>query len=112
MPGQLTYWVLPVADQEKATAFFGDVMGWTWSEPGSAGGRHVMESEPWGGIASNDRVSTSTLAFGVDDMHAAVARIRELGGTAEDPVDAGHGLWSECTDDQGTRFALFTRPAR
>lgn len=111
MAGQLTYWVLPVADPEKAMTFYGEVMGWSFSEPGSAGGRHVMESEPWGGIAGNDRVSTSTLAFGVDDIHAAVAKIRELGGTAEEPSDAGgHGLWSECTDDQGTRFALFTRP--
>ena len=109
MPGQLTYWVLPVADEAKAVAFFGDVMGWTWSDPGEAGGRHVLESEPWGGIAPSDRVSTATLAFGVADMAVAVARIRELGGTAEDPVHSPHGLWAECTDDQGTRFALFTR---
>lgn len=110
MAAQLTYWVLPVGNQDKARAFYGAVMGWEFSDPGSAGGAHVLDSEPWGGLGPNDRTSTATLAFGVDDIAAAVARIRELGGTADDPADSGgYGLWSECTDDQGTRFALFTR---
>ena len=116
-PAQLTYWTLPVRDLERAQRFFGDVMGWTFSDPGSAGGCHVLESEPWGGLVPASDVGTgtpdpgaATLAFGVGDIRAAVLRVRELGGTAEEPADSGgHGLWAACTDDQGTRFALFTR---
>ncbi len=108
-PAQLTYWSLPVTDVERAKAFYGRLLGWTFSPPGSLGGVHVMESEPWGGLAPSDR-KIGTLAFGVEDMDAAIATVRELGGTASDPQDdGGYGPWSDCTDDQGTRFALFVR---
>lgn len=108
-PAQISYWVLPVQDQQKAQVFFGKVMGWTFSDPGSAGGAHVMESEPWGGLAPADR-KTATIAFGVEDIDAAIALVRELGGTASVPQDdGGYGPWSDCTDDQGTAFALFVR---
>ena len=82
----------------------------TFSEPGSAGGSHVLESEPWGGLSPAGRDGFSIVAFGVEDIEAAVAKVRALGGTAADPADSGgHGVWAECTDDQGTRFALFVR---
>jgi predicted enzyme related to lactoylglutathione lyase len=108
-PSQLTYWSLPVKDPQRAQQFFGTLFGWTFSDPGSKGGVHVMESEPWGGLAPSER-DFATLAFGVEDIGAAVARVRELGGTATDPADPnGYGPWSDCTDDQGNPFGLFVR---
>lgn len=108
-PSQLTYWSLPVKDPQRAKAFFGRLFGWTFSDPGSKGGVHVLESEPWGGLAPVER-GFATLAFGVDDIDAAVALVRELGGTAADPTDdGGYGPWSDCRDDQGNAFALFVR---
>jgi predicted enzyme related to lactoylglutathione lyase len=44
--------------------------------------------------------------FVVPDVAAAVGTVRELGGTATDPTDAGYGTSSECVDDQGGRFWL------
>lgn len=112
MTAQVSYWILPVEDIDRAMAFFGRLLGWTFSEPGSAGGRHVLGSEPWGGLAPaggapQDRV---LLAFAPDDLDAAIETVRGLGGTAEESGDSSHGRWVECTDDQGTRFALFERP--
>ena len=44
--------------------------------------------------------------YRVDDIAAAVERVRAAGGTATDPVAQPYGWTSECVDDQGTRFSL------
>ena len=44
--------------------------------------------------------------FRVDDIQAAVERVRAAGGTATEPVHEGYGVRSECSDDQGVRFHL------
>jgi predicted enzyme related to lactoylglutathione lyase len=46
------------------------------------------------------------LWFVVGDIDAAVAKVRELGGTATDPTQSESGWSSDCTDDQGTVFCL------
>ena len=56
--------------------------------------------------------------FGVDDMDAAIERVRELGGTIED-TDVGDdeasvarfGRFKLCRDDQGSPFGLHQPPA-
>jgi predicted enzyme related to lactoylglutathione lyase len=43
----------------------------------------------------------------VEDVDAAVARVREAGGTViEEPAQQAYGKMAQCTDDQGTRFYL------
>jgi uncharacterized protein len=42
----------------------------------------------------------------VDDVAAAVERVRAAGGTATDPERQPYGTTSEATDDQGVRFYL------
>ena len=43
----------------------------------------------------------------VADIDAAVARVREAGGTViEEPSQQSYGKSALCTDDQGTRFYL------
>jgi predicted enzyme related to lactoylglutathione lyase len=59
--------------------------------------------------------------FRVDDLDAAVARVRELGGTVDgleeeagaDPaaIATEHGRFTLCRDDQGSPFGLFEPPA-
>jgi predicted enzyme related to lactoylglutathione lyase len=45
--------------------------------------------------------------FRVDDIEAAVRRVRELGGEADDPglAETG-GRFVSCRDDQGLAFGL------
>ena len=45
--------------------------------------------------------------FEVDDIEAAVAKIRELGGTAEEIEQIQSGFMASCEDDQGSRFNLW-----
>ena len=47
------------------------------------------------------------LYFRVDDIEAAAARVRELGGQVLSVADYDSGGNAECVDDQGLRFDLF-----
>jgi len=38
--------------------------------------------------------------------------VRELGGTAEDPVTIPSGSYAHCTDDQGVAFSLSQQAGR
>ncbi|MBN9633889.1 MAG: VOC family protein, partial [Actinobacteria bacterium] len=45
----------------------------------------------------------------VTDVDAAVARVREAGGTViDEPSRQPYGMSALCTDDQGARFYLGT----
>jgi predicted enzyme related to lactoylglutathione lyase len=44
--------------------------------------------------------------FRVDDIQAAVERVRAAGGTASEPRHEGYGIRAECADDQGVRFLV------
>ncbi len=103
-PGGLFYFTLPVADLGRAQAFFGAVLGWRFDDPGNG---HVGNiSAPPGGLEPTSEPTPPRLWFVVDDIDAAVARVRESGGTATDPVRHDSGWDSTCTDDQGTPFHL------
>jgi uncharacterized glyoxalase superfamily protein PhnB len=47
------------------------------------------------------------LSYRVDDIAAAVERVRAAGGRADEPVRRQFGLLAECTDDQGATFRLW-----
>lgn len=102
--GDLYYFTMPVQDLAKAQAFFGAVLGWQFASPDQG---HVENiSAPPGGINDRDDDSGARLWFVVDDIHAAVERVRASGGTAQEPVLYDSGWSANCTDDQGTVFSL------
>lgn len=101
--GDLYYFNIPVADPARAWSFFNAVLGWNVHDghianitapPGSIGNYYTVDS---GGIR---------MWFVVEDIHASVAKVRELGGTAEEPSYSESGWSAECRDDQGTLFCL------
>jgi predicted enzyme related to lactoylglutathione lyase len=47
------------------------------------------------------------LSFRVDDIGAAVGRVRAAGGHADEPDRKPFGLTAECLDDQGMTFRLW-----
>jgi uncharacterized glyoxalase superfamily protein PhnB len=109
--GDLYYFTLPVHDLSRAQAFFGAVLGWQF-DPGQG---HVMNiSAPPGGIreVTGGTSTSAELWFVVDDIHAAVTTVRELGGQASDPVLYDSGWSAECVDDQGTVFNLSVPAAK
>lgn len=108
--GDIGYVSLWVPDVERADRFFSAVLGWRYAPASGHQGRQVeglgIHHGLWGGVAR----STLFCCFAVDDLDAAVLRVRAAGGTAGEPHQEPYGLISECVDDQGVRFAVFQPP--
>jgi predicted enzyme related to lactoylglutathione lyase len=66
----------------------------------------VEDIVPMTGMQGGHEQPTAVPMYRVDDIDAAVERVRAAGGTATDPQRQPYGTTSECTDDQGTRFHL------
>ena len=47
------------------------------------------------------------LSYRVDDIAAAIERVRAAGGHADEPERKPYGLVAECADDQGATFRLW-----
>jgi uncharacterized glyoxalase superfamily protein PhnB len=99
--GDLAYVSLWVPDVDRARAFFASVLGWRYDPDG----HQIQGRSLHHGLWTFDR-STLFLCIGVDDLQAAVRRVRQAGGTAEDPHQEPYGRISGCVDDQGMQFAL------
>jgi predicted enzyme related to lactoylglutathione lyase len=109
-PGELFYWTLPAPDAAASKRFYAEVFGWSFGDPGSQGGMHVENRLPDGGLGGGREGTGPELFFRVDDLDAAVARVRDLGGTAELAGSGPEGSHAMCADDQGIPFGL-SQPA-
>ena len=67
---------------------------------------NVVDPVPMTGMSGGRERRVNVPMYRVDDVAAAVQRLREAGGTATDPVRQPYGLMADCTDDQGTVFYL------
>ena len=110
-PGAPSFIELGVPAGSRARKFFGEVLGWTFTDMGKD---NFLAQTPsiQIGIHPNDPDATLVVYFLVDDLEAAIARVRAAGGTASEPghEEAGFGRFSECRDDQGVRFGLRQLP--
>jgi len=102
--GELGYWYLPTADLAKAREFYGDLFGWEFL-PGDTYA-HIANCPVPGGIAVAPG-DTPVPYFRVDDMQAALATVRELGGQPGTADESDSGWSVACIDDQGTDFWLW-----
>jgi uncharacterized glyoxalase superfamily protein PhnB len=106
-PGELSYVTYEVPDSAGFRDFYGRVLGWNF-EPGRvADGWQVVGTHPMAGAAGGSASPTTVPMWTVSDIEAAVARVREAGGTVlQEPARQPYGVTAECTDDQGVRFYL------
>ena len=106
-PGDLSYITYEVTDSTEFKAFYSRVLFWTF-EPGRIeDGWQVQQTHPMAGVAGGSATATTVPMWTVEDVEAAVARVREAGGTViEEPSQQPYGKSAICTDDQGTRFYL------
>jgi len=104
--GDVSYVSMEVEDSAKARAFYGSVLNWSFSPGRVDDGWGPADVVPTFGMHGGHDQATTVPMYRVDDIHAAVARVRAQGGTSSDPLAQSYGLMAECVDDQGTRFYL------
>jgi predicted enzyme related to lactoylglutathione lyase len=118
MAGEITFFELGVEDVERGRAFYEALFGWRF-EPGPSGQGFVIGTPTVeGGMHGGDPGASPYVFFAVDDLDAAVARVRELGGTIDEmdvggedeETDARFGRFKLCRDDQGSPFGLHQPP--
>ncbi len=110
-PSDVVYVSLWVPDVERAAAFFGAVLGWTYAPGSSPRGRQVEHVTPRHGLWGGQERSTLFLCFAVDDVDGAVRRVRDAGGRVQGRREEPYGLMADCLDDQGVPFAIVQSPA-
>ncbi|HYH90378.1 MAG TPA: VOC family protein [Solirubrobacteraceae bacterium] len=117
MAGELSFFEIGVGDPERGRRFYEGVFGWRF-EPGPSGSGFVITTpNVTGGMHGGDAGAVPYVFFEVDDLDAAVARVRELGGEVDesdtgggDEADARFGRYRFCRDDQGSAFGLHQPP--
>lgn len=105
--GELSYITYQVPDSTEFKAFYSRVMFWSFSPGRVEDGWGVEGAHPMSGAAGGNTPPVTVPMWTVDDIDAAVSRVREAGGTViEEPSQQSYGKAALCTDDQGTRFYL------
>jgi uncharacterized glyoxalase superfamily protein PhnB len=106
-PGELSYITYQVPDSTAFRAFYSRILFWTF-EPGRIDdGWQVQQTHPMAGVAGGNSDPVTVPMWAVEDVGAAVTRVREAGGTViDEPSQQAYGKSALCTDDQGSRFYL------
>jgi predicted enzyme related to lactoylglutathione lyase len=107
-PGELSYITYEVPDSAAFKAFYSRLLFWTFDAGSIQDGWQVQGTHPMAGVAGGkpQRVTVVPM-WTVADIDAAVAKVREAGGTIiEEPSQQPYGKMAHCADDQGTRFYL------
>jgi len=94
-------------DAERAKEFYEAVLRVPFS-PGHPGTWRTDETMPPLAILSSQGSTAEVqLSYRVDDIAAAVERVRAAGGRADEPERKPYGLLADCLDDQGVKFHLW-----
>jgi predicted enzyme related to lactoylglutathione lyase len=111
VPGRIVHFELLAKDADRASGFWNGLFGWNV-------GSSVMEGFDYrmfdlgdgqgGAIYPAESPGTMNVYFDTDDIDASIAKVRELGGTADDkqPVPT-HGWFAACKDTEGIEFHLW-----
>lgn len=109
--GEAGYFTFQVPDDERAKAFYGAVLGWQFSPGRVEGGWGVEGSGLQGGLwGGPGRQVGWKLMYAVDDLAAALDRVRAQGGQVGETEQQPYGLSADCVDNQGIEFWLWEQP--
>jgi predicted enzyme related to lactoylglutathione lyase len=113
MTGEVVHYEISATDVDRAQRFWQGVFGWEFGESAMPEGEYRMaQVTPQSGAAlsSGGEPGHPNVYLDVPDIDASIAKVRELGGTADDksPVPT-HGWFSACKDTEGNAFHLWQR---
>ena len=105
--GDVANLTMMTRDAHRAKEFYQAVLRVPFSS-GHPGTWRTDEISPPLGIRSSPGGEPQVeLSYRVDDIAAAVERVRAAGGQSGDPERKPYGLLAECVDDQGATFRLW-----
>jgi uncharacterized glyoxalase superfamily protein PhnB len=94
-------------DADRAREFYEAVLGVSFFSGHPGAWRTEQTTPPLGIMPARGPDPEVQLTYRVDDIAAAVKRVRVAGGRAAEPARRPFGLLAECADDQGTAFRLW-----
>jgi len=101
----------PAQDTDRGEKFWEGLGGWSIEDAGMPGMDYRMfQDDGWGGAVypSDGSMQGPVLYLGSDDIEADIAKVRELGGEADDKQPIPHvGWFARCKDTEGNPFSLF-----
>jgi predicted enzyme related to lactoylglutathione lyase len=101
--GDIGYVSVWTPDAERAAAFYGHVLGWTYDPPS----HHVTNTDMPTGIFSVDGPPTLFCCYAVADLNAAREAIAQAGGVPGEPRAFDYGMVLDATDPHGVAFAVY-----
>jgi predicted enzyme related to lactoylglutathione lyase len=111
MPGQFVHIEIPADDTAKAREFWGSLFGWKFEPAHGAPEYYMTRISDQGGAAITGMEPGKRGArayFDVDDINAGAARVKELGGEADEPMPVPNmGWFATCKDPHGNEFGLW-----
>ena len=116
MAGEMVHFELPVKDADAAQTFWSGVFGWSFQGSGMEGMDYRMaqiDERSSAAIFPAEQPKTNPNVYlATEDIDASLAKVRELGGQAEEKAPVpGHGWFAACVDPQGVAFHLWQNDA-
>ena len=101
----------PARDADRAEKFWESFAGWSIGDSGMEGFDYRMfQEDGWGGAVypQQEGEHGPIVYFDSEDIDADLAKVRELGGEADDKQPIPHvGWFARCKDGEGNPFSLF-----
>jgi uncharacterized glyoxalase superfamily protein PhnB/catechol 2,3-dioxygenase-like lactoylglutathione lyase family enzyme len=105
--GDVANVTMTAPDTDRAKAFYEAVLQVPFSAGHPGLWRTEATSPPLGIWPSRGAEPAVQLSYRVDDIAAAVERVRAAGGRADEPERKPYGLLADCADNQGATFRLW-----
>jgi predicted enzyme related to lactoylglutathione lyase len=111
MAGEMVHIEIPADDTEQSKAFWGSLFGWQFQAFPGPSEYHIGQIDDRSGAAITNmepgKRGTRTY-FAVDDVNGSAAKVRELGGEADEPMPVpSMGWFATCRDPHGNEFGLW-----
>jgi len=107
--GEVVHYEIAATDVDRAQRFWEGVFGWSFGAiPGGMDYRMSRVTDEGGAALMAGEPGHPNVYLNVDDIEASIAKVRELGGEAEDKQAVPtHGWFSACKDSEGNVFRLW-----
>jgi uncharacterized glyoxalase superfamily protein PhnB len=105
--GDVANVTMAVPDTQRAKEFYEAVLQVSFASGHPGAWRAGQTRPPLAILPAAGAEPEVQLSYRVDDIAAAVERVRAAGGRADEPQRQPYGLVARCADDQGATFRLW-----